>query len=144
MQIRDVPDIIIVRDLVDRLGIITEFRSKHLSQSGEVVGSRRINRGDSSNSVFQQELNSVHMGLQLAIDQGYNKIKVTSVSLRVVKTINKLEEPPWVVRIRETNRAADYLAGMGVQMDMITMYFMAPFTEELCNILEDYKNSKVY
>ncbi|KAF5187308.1 Ribonuclease h domain [Thalictrum thalictroides] len=120
---------------------------------------------DTTASVFQQELNAVHRCLQLAAMEGISKIEVASDSLRVVKAINKLEAPPWQFQnqlrevweiaesmehfrvyhvSRETNRAADQLAGLGVNLLVHFLCFKPPVTNELCSILEEDKNGKVY
>ncbi|KAF5202092.1 Ribonuclease h-like superfamily protein [Thalictrum thalictroides] len=195
LQIRDIPDTSVIKALVGRLGIITNFRTNTFipcTWTRPLQGTIKINcdgavkadgsgfggllrdsegqvvcaysgRGFSS-SVYQQELNAVHKGIQLAKDQGFTKIEVASDSLGVIRTMNKMEEPPWDCQdqvreirelaawfeeirfyhaFRETNRAADYLAGIGVEAESF-ICFIAPFPVELCIILEEDKNNKVY
>ncbi|KAF5192212.1 hypothetical protein FRX31_018205 [Thalictrum thalictroides] len=84
------------------------------------------------------ELNAVHQGLKLALFLNVRSLEVASDFLSVTRAINKLEKPLWdcedqLKRIwdlasdfaqirfyyvfRETNRAADFLAGMGTEQD---------------------------
>ncbi|KAF5200327.1 hypothetical protein FRX31_010084 [Thalictrum thalictroides] len=115
--------------------------------------------------VFQQELNAVHQGLLLARKLSVRQIEVASDSLRVIKVVNRIEAPPWDYQnqlheiwdlvsgfqhircyhaFRETNRATDHLAALGVNQSLNVFYFISPMTKELCNIIEDDKNCKVY
>ncbi|KAF5192627.1 hypothetical protein FRX31_017786, partial [Thalictrum thalictroides] len=112
-----------------------------------------------------QELLAVLRGIQLAQKLGVKRIEVASDSLRVIRTINKHEESPWgcmdqimeirelAVRFdqfrfyhvfRETNQSADYLAARGVNQGVNVFYFIAPFTRELCIILNDDKQGRMF
>ncbi|KAF5188140.1 hypothetical protein FRX31_022276 [Thalictrum thalictroides] len=46
-------------------------------------------------AVVLEELLAVLRGIQLAQKLGVKRIEVASDSLRVIRTINKQEEPPW-------------------------------------------------
>ncbi|KAF5207966.1 hypothetical protein FRX31_002445, partial [Thalictrum thalictroides] len=195
LQIRGIPDTPVLKALVGRFGIITDFRAKtfiHCTWTRPLQGTIKLNydaavKADGSgfggllrtseghvvcaysgkglsSSVYQQELNAVHKGIQLAKDQGFSKIEIASDSLGVIRTINRMEDPPWDCQdqvreireiavwfeeirfyhaFRETNRTTDYLAGIGVEADNF-ICFIAPFPVELCIILEEDMNNKVY
>ncbi|KAF5179436.1 hypothetical protein FRX31_030977, partial [Thalictrum thalictroides] len=114
---------------------------------------------DICNSVFHQE------GLKLALFLNVRSLEVASDFLSVTRAINKLEKPPWDCEdqfkriwdlaydfaqiifyhvFRETNRAADFLARIGTDQDSSILYFISPLCRELCSIVEDDKNNKVY
>ncbi|KAF5183221.1 hypothetical protein FRX31_027194 [Thalictrum thalictroides] len=97
--------------------------------------------------------------------EGISKIEVASDSLRKIKAINKSEAPPWQFQnqlrevweiaatmehirfyhvYKETNCAADSLAGLGVVLLVIFMCFRPPVTNDLYSILKEDQTNKVY
>ncbi|KAF5204212.1 hypothetical protein FRX31_006200, partial [Thalictrum thalictroides] len=105
-----------------------------------------------TNSVIIQELNAIYYGLKGAARVGATKLLVASDSMRPVNIINGEEAPPWYGRnlaavilllskdfghfsikhhFRETNRATDYLAGLGCATDFCSRVDGEAFHDDL-------------
>ncbi|KAF5180337.1 hypothetical protein FRX31_030076, partial [Thalictrum thalictroides] len=115
-------------------------------------------------SVLFKELQAIAIGLASAEDLRLQKVKIGSDSLRAVKAINKLEEPPWYCRdlvaeiqwrvhkftsvefnhvFRESNRATDYLAGKLGVVNQCNV-FMGPPDEIRSVILSEDREDKTF
>ncbi|KAL5708977.1 hypothetical protein ACHQM5_019717 [Ranunculus cassubicifolius] len=110
------------------------------------------------------ELHAILQGLMIAIQMGWKKMMVFTDSKMAASYVCGSTQPSWRCRnmvkriqeliakfdgvtvkhaFRETNGAADYLAGLPSGSEEVVIYG-APFPEKLCSILDNDANGMMY
>ncbi|KAF5205958.1 hypothetical protein FRX31_004454 [Thalictrum thalictroides] len=111
--------------------------------------------GAAEDTITAIEVEDITVGLELAIQMGYNKVCVGSDSMQTIDSIKGKTQPTWRAKymvartrramnnlemvesehiVRETNMCADFLSKLCFSGDSLKV-FMSPFCEQLVNFV---------